>query len=451
MNYENKKQELVALLKSPGKSFVAPPKLRASAIKAFQQGEFPTRKTEAWKHTDISAILQPKYLSATANHVPEKVIRTFAVPALNQNLLVFINGEFSEKYTQIVSPGFASRFVAGNIAQLNSRYPVLFEKYFESTEIAKKNIFATLNTAFATGGTFVHIKKNQEVKEPIHILHLVNSEEPVLIQPRNLILAEANSHAKIIESYHSLTEEQSFTNVATEVIVHENASLDYNIFQGEGDEAFQINNMKVRQFEDSRFSCNTTTLCGALVRNEIYADLLGKGADTALNGLYLADKEQHFDNFTYINHAKPHCTSNQLYKGVIDDRAMAVFLGLVYVAQDAQKTDANQSNRNILLTEQASARSKPQLEIYADDVSCTHGSTTGQIDKEALFYLRSRAIGQQKARIMLLNAFVAEVSKNIKIEAFRNYVDFLVFKRMSGEKVKNQCLKIKKAEQMMNS
>ena len=239
-----------------------------------------------------------------------------------------------------------------------------------------------------------------------------------------------------------MSEARSFSNIATEIILKENAVVNFNIFQGQGDNSFHLNNTKIHQHSNSRFKCNTITLCGELVRNDLNIEHKGEGCETTLNGLYMPDKKQHFDNHVFVNHAKPHCVSNQMYRGVIDNKASAVFLGKVLVTPDAQKTDANQSNKNILLSDTAIVNSKPQLEIYADDVKCSHGSTTGQLDKEALFYMQARGISFEYARIMLLNAFASEVTKQLEIKPFRSFVDFLVEKRLGGQKIKNQCTKL---------
>ncbi len=257
-----------------------------------------------------------------------------------------------------------------------------------------------------------------------------------------MIIANKFSQAKIINSYHSLSVNFTLTNIATEIFLEDSAHINYNIFQGEGVDASQFNNIKVIQQSNSNFSSNTTTLCGMLVRNDLNVEHKGSNCETDLNGLYLPDREQHFDNTVFVHHAKPHNTSNQLYKGIIDNKASAVFQGKVLVDKDAQKTLANQSNKNILLTKYAKINSKPQLEIYADDVACSHGSTTGQIDKEALFYLQSRGINRRRAETLLLSAFVKDVIDKIQIDSFKFYIQILVNNRLKGEKVDGQCIMI---------
>ena len=228
-----------------------------------------------------------------------------------------------------------------------------------------------------------------------------------------------------------------------EIVLNENATLDYNMLQGEGNETFQINQTSVLQKAYSRLKANTITLCGMLVRNDLNVKIDAENCETQLDGLSLPDKKQHFDNNLFVRHAYSNCTSNQLYKSVVDNNATSVFSGKILVDQDAQKTDANQSNKNVLLTANATALSKPQLEIYADDVSCTHGSTTGQLDKEALFFMQARGISKNVAQRLLLQGFVGDVIDNIEIEAFRNEIKSLIEARLSGEKEENHCIKHK--------
>ncbi|MBN1250787.1 MAG: Fe-S cluster assembly protein SufD, partial [Bacteroidales bacterium] len=265
------------------------------------------------------------------------------------------------------------------------------------------------------------------------------NNKKTISQYRNLIIAGKNSNVQIVNSFHSLTVNYTLTNISTEIILEENANLNFNIFQGEGDDAFQINSTKVNQEKNSNFSSHTITLCGSIVRNDLKIEHKAENCETNLFGLYLPDREQHFDNNIFINHAKPHGTSNQIYKGIIDNKASAVFLGKVFVGKGAQKTIADQTNRNILLTQYAKVNSKPQLEIYADDVSCSHGSTTGQIDKEALFYLQSRGINRRRAEVLLLGAFISDVIDAIKVEPLKIFVNILVNNRLNGEKVDGQC------------
>lgn len=435
-----KKQEFLQLLSASGKSLVSDD-LKEKALKSFNELDFPNRKNEAWKNTNIDSLLSNKYQFSQDYTAGDKLIQKFAIPDLKQNIIVFVNGRFSEANSNIITS--SDKLVVTNMATAKKDYPDVLKKYFGKLSQEKENTFTAMNAAFSTDGVFIYVKKNQVVEEVTHVIHVIKTgQEAILAQTKNLVVVSENAQAKVIESYHSLTDLVSFSNIATEIHLETNANLKYNVFQGQGDDAFHLNNVKVTQAKNSVFSNNTITLCGSIVRNDINVEHTGEHCETNLHGLYLADKQQHFDNYVNINHAKPNCNSNQIYRGIIDNNASAVFFGKVYVAQDAQKTNADQSNRNILLTDEAKVNSKPQLEIYADDVKCSHGSTTGQIDKEALFYMRARGVGEKQARIMLMYAFVSEAIEKISIPEFKAYVDYLVEKRLTGEKVENQCIKL---------
>jgi Fe-S cluster assembly protein SufD len=308
------------------------------------------------------------------------------------------------------------------------------------TKLHKNNLFTAINSAYATDGACIIIPDNYAPENPIHIVNFVNGDNAKIIsQSRNLIYLGKNAQAKVINTYHSLSSDFTFNNVGTEIFTEDDANLHYYIFQGEGNEASQINNTFVEQKKGSFFKMNTSTLCGSTVRNELHVDFKGEHCEADLQGIYLPDKEQHADNFVSILHSKPNCVSGQLYKGIIDNNAKSVFTGKVYVARDAQNTDASQSNKNLLLTDNAKAYSRPQLEIYADDVSCAHGSTTGQIDKEELFYLKSRGIPERRAKTMLMTAFIEDVLNKIEIKQYKEYVQFLVNRRLKGQEVEGLC------------
>ncbi len=365
-------------------------------------------------------------------------IHLFACSYAYAYRLVFVNGYFVEQLSDIQD-------IEGKITVINNQYvkqlyPELFSKYFKISNEYSDNLFADINTAYATDGTFILANKNVEIDKYIHIINLSDGDNQKLVsQYRNIIVAQANSKLNVLNTFHSLSVNYTFTNVVNEIILEENAKINYNIFQGEGNDTFQLNNTRVLQAGNSKFSSHTVTLCGSIVRNDINAVHLGEACETNLNGLYLPDREQHFDNNLFVHHAKAHGVSSQLYKGIIDNKASAVFLGKVLVDKGAQKTLANQSNKNVLLTDNAKVNSKPQLEIYADDVSCSHGSTTGQIDQKALFYMQSRGIDRKHAETLLLNAFLSDIIDGIESEALRNLLHLMVNMRLKGEFYGNQC------------
>ena len=281
---------------------------------------------------------------------------------------------------------------------------------------------------------------NYVSENPLHIINFTDGDNnKTLVQTHNLIVGGENSQLKIINTYNSLSANYTLSNIVTEIFLEQNSQINYNTFQGEGNDASQIHNTSVNQNKDSVFNSHTVTFCGTIVKNNFIVNLNEEHAEVSLDGLYMPDKEQCFDNYIFVNHAKPNCTSNQNYKGIIDNKAKAVFLGKVYVAKDAQKTLADQSNKNLLLTDYAKVYSRPQLEIYADDVSCSHGSTSGQLDKESLFYLRSRGIPLKRAKNLLMYAFTSDLIDNITIKAYREYVNFLINKRLRGDEILGLC------------
>ena len=392
--------------------------LKEKALEYYEKNNFPNLKDEGWRQTNLSPIFGNVYKEfLIETQLPD--IEQFKMPGLNANVLVFVNGFFSKKDSKIIS----NTIKTGSIKNLSEEYPEIFKIHFESTALLSENNFTALNTAFAHDGCFVYLENNQVISEPIHILNISTGKEPIISQLRNLVVTGINSEVEIIETFHSLSIEKSFVNAATEVIIGKNSKVNWLRLQNEEPGANHMNHMKVVQKADSNFTCNTITLSGNLIRNNIHVKLAEQGCSGNLFGLYLANEKQLFDNYTFIEHAMPHCESNQVYKGIIDDEASAVFFGRVLVAKDAQKTNANQSNKNVLLSENAKINSKPQLEIYADDVACSHGSTTGQLDQEAMFYMQARGISGEKARAMLLFGFVSEVINKIPNEAVKEYVD----------------------------
>jgi Fe-S cluster assembly protein SufD len=381
-------------------------KIRKDAIAAFAELDFPTIKNEDWKYTNIAPILNYNFVTPESNaELNAKDISDFYIQGLKARLLVFINGRFSEKHSSPFNDLEKLGVKIGGLDNKIKNSSGLINKYF--SKYAKlNNGFAALNTAFANDGAFIFIPDDVTLNDPIHILNLAgNSQEHVLAQPRNLIVAGKNSKIKIIESYNSLDDKAHFTNVVTEVSAGENSNIDLYRIQDENMSSFQVSLTQVEQQRHSIFTIYTMTTGGALVRNDVNSVLNDEGCETHLYGLYLTDGSQHVDNHTLMDHAKPHCLSNELYKGVLNGKSRAVFNGKVYVRPDAQKTNAYQSNKNILLSKEATVDTKPQLEIFADDVKCSHGATVGQLDEESVFYLRSRGISEEKARSILIRAF----------------------------------------------
>jgi len=431
------KEDFIDIYKKNG-SALAPPQIKDVACNYLQKNDLPTTKDEKWTKTSIKSILKHRFEYGKKVDFDKFVVSMYNVSGTYANVLVFVNGYFCNELTKITDN--ENVFVFKNIASAKKENSEAFNKYFNKTDIHNEHYFSALNTAYAEDGAFVLIKQNSKVENPIHIYNFVDGDNrKTTSMLRNLIVAEKGSKAHVIFSYHSLSEDYFLTNVATEIFVEQNAYIDFNIFQGEGDDAFQINNTRVHQAKDSQFYSQTMSMCGNIVRNDLNITLNGENCYTELNGLYLPDREQHFDNTINLNHKVGHSLSNQLYRGVIENNATAVFYGNVHINKGAIKSEANQKNNNILLSKHAKIHSKPHLIIHNDDVVASHGSTVGQLDKEALFYMQSRGIGLKRARTLLLTAFAKEVIDKIQVPQFNFYVKFLLEKRMKGEKTDGMC------------
>jgi Fe-S cluster assembly protein SufD len=322
---------------------------------------------------------------------------------------------------------------AGSLATALNSDSALVEPHLARHAGYQDHPFVALNTAFLQDGAFVSIPRGKAVERPIHLLFVSTHDRrgtATVSHPRNLILAGDDSQAMVIESYIGLNNALYFTNAVTEIVAGENAVVAHYKLQRESEEAFHISTVQASLSHNSNFSSHSIDLGGALVRNDVNAVLDGKGIECTLDGLYMVAGRQHVDNHTRIDHVKPHCSSRELYKGVLGGRSKGVFNGKIYVHKDAQKTDAKQTNKNLLLSEDAVINTKPQLEIYADDVKCTHGTTIGQLDQEAIFYLRSRGIDLEAARGLLTYAFASEMIGRIKVEPVRAQLETLLLTRL---------------------
>lgn len=440
MSNHNKltKENLLALY-NDSKSYISDSESHKKAIEFINNNDFPNSKTEDWKNTDIKKITKHNFTIYNNQSYKDKINDTFYIYDLNAIQIVFVNGRFSPINSNIEEINNSNIFV-GSIKEGKEKHPNIFKKYYNTTDITNANIFSALNTAYAEDGAFIYLPKNTELEKTVHILYYSDGADTKgLIQNRNLVVAEENTKLEILTSYHALSYDTVLNNTVTEIFLEENSNAKMNIFQGEGEGAFQLNNLHISQQKGSTFESNTATLCGELVRNDLVVNLNGEYCQTNLNGFYLAEKEHIFDNFIKVNHLSANCQSNQLYKGTIDNNAIVSFFSKVYVAPDSQKTDANQSNKNILLSDYAKVYSMPQLEIYADDVSCAHGSTTGQLDKEALFYLRTRGISERIAKTLMLYAFISDVIVKIENKAYKDFLFFLINRRLKQEKIEGLC------------
>lgn len=406
--------------------------LRKEAISNFSELNFPNTKDEEWKYTNISPLLKYNFKPSLAKEViTDNQVNKFLFAQLEHNLLVFVNGHFDEKLSRIKN--LPKGVIAGSIAVAIKQNSPLIKKHFGKYADFKNQIFTALSTAYVKDGAFIFIPDGNIIEEAFHILFLTTSgNDKILTQPRNLFVAGKNSQVTIIEHYSTLGDSIYFTNAVTEIFADENAVVDHIKLQEESKKAFHIGRMEVDQEKSSNFSSHTISFGADLCRNDFNTKFNDEGGESMLNGLFLLDGTQLFDVHTMIDHAKPHCNSHEHYKGILDDKSRGVFNGKVIVRRDAQKTNAFQENNNIILSDDALVNTKPQLEIFADDVKCSHGATIGQLDKDSMFYLKSRGIGEEKARTILIHAFAIDVIQSIKVKAIKNYIEEILSKRFNN-------------------
>ncbi|NOY59676.1 MAG: Fe-S cluster assembly protein SufD [Calditrichaeota bacterium] len=407
-------------------------RLRKAALQRVKKNGFPSIREEEWRFTNVSSIESMNFKPVDEKEQEEigrNTLQEYLFEDLTPNRLVFVNGRFSSQLSSL--SGLAQNIKFENLALELKNNPDVLLPYLAKQADYKKHAFTALNTAFLSEGAFIYIPNNIIVDEPLYILYISrDGGESFVTHPRNLYVVGSNAQVKIIESYVGFGEEKYFTNPVSEIILNENAIVDHYKIQQENKSAYHIGVTQVHLKKDSNYRSNSFSFGSVLARNDINTVLDGEGAECTLNGLYMANGKQHVDNHTLIDHAKPRCNSHELYKGILDDRARAVFSGKIYVRPDAQKTDAIQSNQNLLLSEDAIVDTKPQLEIFADDVRCTHGGTVGQLDDEGVFYLRSRGISKHYARNIMIQAFAGQVTHKIKLEGLREKVEGLVFSRL---------------------
>jgi len=395
--------------------------LRDKAMESFYKQGIPTRKHEEYKYIRVDLMLKGAFDFSTSKNCSDAQIESLKF--LKEAYVVIIeNGVFVEGASNLekLPKGLT---ICSLVDAVKSNSPV-FEKHYAQYADVKADPFIALNTAMTKDGVFIHVAKNAIIEKPIHIIHISTVSENTIIHPRNLIVVDENSQAKIIESFETIdATAKIFSNALTEIVVDKHAIVDHYKIQDEKELGYLVNTTQVIQQKQSVFSTHTFTLSGSLVRNNLTLVLDGEHIESHLNGLYLTAGNQVVDNHTVVDHRKPNCNSNELYKGIIEGKSTATFNGKIFVRKDAQKTNAFQSNKNILLSQAGTINTKPQLEIYADDVKCSHGSTTGKLDEAKIFYLRARGIGVVNAKKLLMHAFASEVVNTIKIEALRDYVE----------------------------
>ena len=406
---------------APGPPFLRG--LRGAGAAHFAQAGFPTRRDEEWRFTNVAPIAETPFTLAdkAGSTLTADALAVYTYDGMGGTQLVFVNGHFQ---AALSSTEFPAGVTVSTLAQAMTDNAAVVEAHLGRYAAPDSQAFVALNTAALEDGVFVQIARNAVIEDPIHLLFVSTPHGgPTVSHPRTLIVAEENSQATLVESYSGQADGVYFTNAVTEIVARENAVLDHYKVQRESLKAFHVATMALDLAKTTNFSSHSVGLGGLLVRNDANAYLGGEGIECTLNGVYLGKGKQVIDNHTAIDHALPHCNSHEIYKGILDDQSRGVFNGKIFVREDAQKTDAKQTNQTLLLSPTAQIDTKPQLEIFADDVKCTHGATIGQLSAEAQFYLQARGIPKDQARALLTYAFASDIVSRIKIDAIRAQLD----------------------------
>ncbi|MDZ4330769.1 MAG: Fe-S cluster assembly protein SufD [Flavobacterium sp.] len=404
--------------------------VRTAAIKNFEDKGFPTKKDEAWKYTSLNAILKNDFtvFPKQENAVEFNHVKKYFLHEIDTYKVVFIDGVFSSHLSSTTHEGIDVCLMSSALTK--PKYKMVIDTYFN--QIAnKEESLTSLNTAFAIEGAYINIPKSKVADKPIEIMYFsTGNEAALLVQPRNLVIVGENSHVQIIERHQSLNENPVLTNSVTEIFAQKRAIVDYYKIQNDTLEANLIDNTYVSQQKESHVSVHTFSFGGNLTRNNLNFYHFGERLTSTLNGITIIGEKQHVDHYTLVKHSAPNCESFQDYKGIYADRSTGVFNGKVYVEKDAQKTNAFQKSNNILLSNKATINAKPQLEIFADDVKCSHGCTIGQLDKKALFYLRSRGIPEKEAKALLMYAFAHNVLDTVKIPEIQKRINKIIASKL---------------------
>lgn len=410
---------------------------RAAALADFERLGFPSSRAEDYRYTDVSRSFAPDYgMNLKRVKIPVNPQDVFHcdVPNLSTSLYFVVNDSF---YHQALPKAHLPEGVyIGSLKDFSNERPEVVSRYYGKLATSSKNGIVALNTMFAQDGFVVYVPQGVAVERPIQLVNIFRSDVDLMASRRVLVIMEPRSEAKLLVCDHSIDTVRFLANQVIEVFVGEGASFDYYDLEESSDTTTRFSSLFVKQEAESNVVINGITLTNGLTRNDYQVELLGERAETTLCGMSILDKEQHVDTYTHITHAVPRCKSNELFKNVLNDQAVGAFSGRILVREGADKTEAYQSNRNLCATREARMYSKPQLEIYADDVKCSHGMTTGQLDEEAIFYMRSRGISLEEARMLLSVAFTSDVIDHVRVEALRDRLHRLVEKRFRGELAK---------------
>ncbi|MFT4153118.1 Fe-S cluster assembly protein SufD [Parafilimonas sp.] len=408
--------------------------MRAKAFELYNKSGIPSSHNEEWKYTRLTGLTNKNFSVHTTAVVPGKeTLNKVRLQTEYAAELFFVNGVFVKEISTYTNDAL----VVLNLHEAaESEYKNYVQQHLNQSSKYMKDGMNALNAAFTANGLFVVAKKNKAVEKPVFIYHLTDTaSDNVFVQPRSLFVIEENAQVQLIELYKNNGLHESFTNEVIEIAVQENARLEYYKVQDENENCHHVGTTHVQQVGKCFTHCVTVTLNGGTIRNNINMILEAENNEGHLYGLYMVDGKTHVDNHSIVDNVKPNCFSNEFYKGIMDGNATGVFNGKIFVRQDAQKTNAYQSNKNVLMGDNASVNTKPQLEIFADDVKCSHGCTVGRLDDEALFYLRARGIGEKKAKALLLHAFAADILEQVKIEVLRTYLEQKIDERLEIEAI----------------
>jgi len=399
--------------------------IRTEAIKAFEATGFPSKKEEAWKYTSLKRVLKEDYsvFPKQENALDYKDVKKYFIHDIDTYNIIFIDGKYSSHLSQTTHDKMDVCLMSSALNK--DKYKTVIDKYFN--KIAPKDSLTSLNTAFSNEGAYIHIPKSKVAEKPIQIIHFsTGNESALMLQPRNLIVVEENAQVQIIERHQSLTDNPVLTNSVTEISANKNAIIDYYKIQNDNSNASLIDNTFINQKGNSHCLVHTFSFGGKLTRNNLNFYQNGERIDSTMKGITIIGDKQHVDHNTLVHHIEPNCESHQDYKGIFADSATGVFNGKVVVEKEAQKTNAFQANNNILISDKATINTKPQLEIFADDVKCSHGCTIGQLDESAMFYMRSRGIPKKEAKALLMYAFSNNVLSSVKIPELKQRINKLI-------------------------
>ena len=404
--------------------------IRSKAIKKFESEGFPTKKLESWKYTSLKRALKYDYklFPSQKDIIDFKDIQDYLINDIESYKIVFVNGKYYSNLSETTHEGMDICILSSALTQ--SKYDLIIENYFD--RISKKDGITSLNTAFSHEGAYIHIPKNIQVDKPIQILHFSTGEnESLMFQPRNLIVVDENSQVEIIERYQSITNNNVLVNSVSEIYVNKKSNVKHYKIQNDKKSSSLIDNTFVSQEHSSSYNLHTFSFGGDLTRNNLNIFQNDQRIESTINGITIIDDEQHVDHNTLIHHKEPNCTSHQDYKGIYGGQSVGVFNGRVLVEKEAQKTNAFQANNNVLISDKASINTKPQLEIFADDVRCSHGCTIGQLDNNALFYLRSRGIPEKEATALMMFGFANKVLTSVQNQEIKSMINKIIASKLA--------------------